>query len=281
MTVDWTDDNPHAHMALAQYSQGIPLQRKSTSVAFASGTILGSANALIASGATLDQLAYHIIIGVQQANAGATIPFARLLFNWADTASGLTIQPDEAVLCCGSSGLNFYYISGPARADSVTLQLNNLDPAQPITYSFGMSEQGHVYEYFSVEEVTQLPVIGFTRSGQKNTLSTVGSVGALLAAGATIDRLAATWGGEANIHVDNSAGTVPIQVLILDPGVIAGGVPLLGVANSGIIWGAQLPANTIADALIHLPYGSVVIRETNLSGVTPVTPTTTIMRGRI
>lgn len=281
MTVDWTDDNPHAHMALAQYSQGIPLQRKPNAIASGNNTILGGSNSLIASGAVLDQLAYHLIIGVAQQNAGATIPFARLLFNWADSASGLAIQPDEAVLCCGSSGLNFYYISGPARADSVTLQLNNLDPAQPITYSFGMSEQGHVYEYFSVEEVTQLPVIGFTRSGQKNTLSTVGSVGALLAASGTIDRLAATWGGEANVHVDNTAGTVPIEVLVLDPGVTAGGVPLLGVANSGIIWGAQVPASSTADALIHLPYGSVIIRETNLSNVTAVQPTTTIMRGRI
>jgi hypothetical protein len=153
-----------------------------------------------------------------------------------------------------------------------------LDAANILSYSFGMSQNSHVYQHFRMQEVGSAAIPQFTRAGSDNQIGVLASFGAAINAGATQDRLTSGWGGPATISVSNVNQAVAMNVFLLDPGIIAGGSPLYGVANSGIIWAFSAAIGGRVCEAITLPYGPVVIRHTN-TGANPATPTTTIIRG--
>jgi hypothetical protein len=278
MTTDWSDWNPHPHMALAQYTQRVPLARNSTGMGNNASALAGGGTTNIISGVAIDQPSFQMLIGFEYVNVAATVPFGRLKFLWQDVASGFQVDPDWAILPGGALATEFAYISGPAKADQLTIELDNLDPAQILTFSFGVSAVSHVYERFRVQEVGVSNVPQFTRPALLNQMGVLGSVGANIPVSSHIDRLASAWGGQAVLSVDNSAGAVSVLVQLLDPGIIAGGSPLYGTAGLGTVAAFLVPGGAVGNALVSLPYGPVVIRETNASAVNAVQPTTTLMR---
>lgn len=278
MTADWPDDNPSAHRALAIYSQRVPIARGVTGLNSGSSSLAASGTVNLATSLPVDQPSFQMLIGLQEGSVTATIPFGKLRFLWKDIGSGFQVDPDWAILPGGSSAINFHYISGPCKADLLTIELDNLDPAQILFYDFGISAVSHVYERFRVQQVGQQAVPQFTLAGQNNQMAVLGSVGANVAASSTVDRLCSAWGGDAHINVDNTAGTVGIQVRLIDPGIIAGGTPLYGTSGVGSIWSDSVVAGASSHAKVPLPYGPVVIREINPSSTTAVQPTTTLLR---
>lgn len=278
MTADWPDYNPSAHRAAAIYAQRVPLARNSTGIGNNSSSLAGGTKTNIISNVAIDQPSFQMLIGLEFTTLTATIPFGKLRFLWTDTASGFQVDPDWCVLSAGFNAMDFVYISGPVKADQLTIELTDLDPAQILFYDFGISAVSHVYDRFRVQEVGQPTVPGFTRAGQNNQLGVLGSVGALLAVSSTTDRLCSAWGGQAAINVDNISGAGIVQVRVIDPGIIAGGSPLYGLSGTGTIWSADVASGAVANGEFALPYGPVVIREINPNSSTTVQPTTTLMR---
>lgn len=281
MTADWPDDNPSAHRALAIYTQRVPLAHNATGVGNASGSLLGGATSNIVSAATVDQPSFQMLIGINAGVPGTTIPFARAKFQWTDTASGFGVTPDWCVMSGAVSGLNFHYIRGPVRADSLTIELDNLEPAQILSYSFGISAVSHVYEDFVIEEVGGQGVLGFTRPAQQAQMGVLGSVNASIPASGTIDRLCMAYNGKAILTSTDVGGTTGVRVQLLDPGVALGGSPILGLSNSGFLAGLDVQASPPANMEVSLPNGPVVIRQINLSSTGAQQPTTTLMRARL
>lgn len=281
MTADWPDDNPSAHRALAIYSQRVPLAHNATGIGNNSGSVLGGGNTNIVSGATFDQPSFQMLIGFNAGVPGTTIPFGRLKFKWTDTASGFTVDPDWAVCSGATSGLNFHYCRGPVRADMLTIELDNLEPAQLLSFSFGISAVSHVYEDFVMEEVGGQAVIGFTRPAQQAQMGVLGSVNAAIPASGTIDRLAIAYNGKAIFTVFNNPGPQTVRVELIDPGVTLGVGPILGLSNSGVIAVQDVTASTPGNMEVSLPNGPVVIREVNLDAGAAQQPTTTLMRARL
>lgn len=281
MTTDWSDWNPHPHMALAQYTQRVPIARNSTGMGNNNSGVIGGGTTNLISGVAIDQPSFQMLIGLEYAQVIATVPFGRMKFLWQDTASGFQVDPDWAIPAGGAAATNFYYISGPAKADALTIELDNLDPAQILSFSFGISAVSHVYERFRIQEVGGTAVPQFTRPGLNNQMGVLGSVGALIAASGTIDRLASCYGGKAIINVDNLGGTPAVEVELLDPGVIAGGSPLYGAANSGVLYSTTVAGGGSSTQEVALPYGPVVIREINVSNTVTVQPTTTLIRSEV
>lgn len=281
MTADWPDDNPSAHRALAIYSQRVPLAHNATGIGNNSGSLLGGGTTNIVSGAAFDQPSFQMLIGINAGVPGTTIPFARAKFKWTDTASGFTVDPDWCVMAGAVSGLNFHYIRGPVRADTLTIELDNLEPAQLLSYSFGISAVSHVYEDFAMEEVGGQSVFGFTRPAQQAQMGVLGSVNATLPISGTVDRLAMAYNGKAILTSTDVGDTAGVRVQLLDPGVVLGSGPILGLSNSGFLAGADVQASPPANLEVSLPNGPVVIRQINLSTTATQQPTTTLMRARL
>lgn len=278
MTTDWSDWNPHPHMALAQYTQRLPIARNSTGMGNANTSVPASGSINLISNVAIDQPSFQMLIGLEYTNVATAIPFGKMRFLWQDVASGFQVDPDWAILPGAFSAVEFVYISGPAKADQLTVELDNLDAAQILFADFGISAVSHVYERFRVQEVSGSVIPQFTRPGLNNQMGVLGSVGANVLASTHIDRLASAWGGQAVLNVDNTAGTVSIAVSLIDPGIIAGGTPLYGLAGVGAIASMTVAGGSSNTQIVSLPYGPVVIRETNLSSTTAVQPTTTLMR---
>lgn len=281
MTADWPDDNPSAHRALAIYTQRVPLAHNATGIGNGNNSLPGGGTTNIVSAVNVDQPSFHMLIGINAGVPGTTIPFAKLRFKWTDIASGFTVDPDWAVMAGAVSGLNFHYIKGPVRGDQLTLELDNLEPAQILSYSFGISAVSHVYEDFVLEEIGGQGVLGFTRPAQQAQMGVLGSVNATIAISGTVDRLAMAGNGKAILTTNNAGGVNVVRTELVDPGVVLGVGPILGLSNSGIIATIEANAQPPANMEVSLPNGPVVIREINTSAAATQTPTTTLMRARL
>ena len=280
MTVDYADwQTPEKH-ALEVYIQGVPLARKPNGVANGNAGVAAGGTVNLVTGASFDQPSFHMLIGLDYASNLTTIPFGRLKFQWTDVASGFQVDPDWAFLPGAFASVDFVYISGPARADTLTVELDNLDPGQILFYDLGISQQSHVYDQFRVREVGQPAVVGLTRAGSNNQAGILASIGANVPAGGATTRQASVWSGEAFLSCDNTAGTASITVQIIDPGLLLGGGMFYGTANSGIIASMFIPAGQSDVKQVSLPNGTVLVREVNGSATVAQTPTTTLTRSR-
>lgn len=280
MTTDYADWGTSADRALSIFNQTVPLGRKPIGIASGSSAIAASGTATLVNGVTINQPSFHMLIGFSYALPATPIPFVGLTFQWTDSASGFSVMSDEAIIPGGVSALDFHYICGPARADVLTVKAKNLDAGNIVSYSFGMSQSSHLYENFLVMEVGSTSIPQFTRAGTNNQLGVIASFGANIGAGATQDRITSAWGGPAVVDVDNTTGGQGVTVKLLDPGIVAGGSPLYGIANSGVIWAVTLATGSMESRQINLPNGPVVIRHTN-NGAAGATFTTTIIRGAL
>lgn len=278
MTADYPDWLTSADRALGIYNQTVPLGRKPIGVATNSSAIAASGTATLINNVTIGQPSFHMLIGFSYALPATPVPFVDLQFTWTDSASGFTVFTDEAILPGGVSSLDFHYICGPARADTLTVKATNLDAGNIVSYSFGASQNSHLYQHFKVMEVGNVAIPQFTRAGSQNQMGVIASFGVNIGAGATQDRIASAWSGPAVINVSNVGGGQQVNVLILDPGIIAGGAPLYGIANTGVIWARSIPAGGALSERVNLPNGPVAIRHTN-TGAANDTWTTTIIRG--
>ena len=275
---DYPDYFTPEHHALTIYQQGVPLARKPTNVGFFNNALAGGGSVALFSGQAVDQPSFQSIVYLTQQSAAATVPFGELTFTWFDAASGQGGPSDTPILAAGNLTQCKYLITGPCRGDHLTLSLNNLDPAQQLSYAVTLTQVSHVYDQLRIQEFTNVAVPGFTRPGTGPGVGVLGSIGVLLAVSSHLDRLALAWAGEAILAVDNSAGTVPVLVQLLDPGAATEAAALYGTAGTGLIAAVEVAGGQAVDQLVSLPAGPVLIREANASATTTVTPTTTLTR---
>lgn len=280
MTIDYADWNTSNDRALSIFNQTVPLGRKPVGVANGSGAIAASGVVTLVNAVTINQPSFHMLIGFSYALPATPVPFVSLVFQWTDAASGFAVASDQAILPGGVASLDFHYLCGPARADTLTVTATNLDAGNIASYSFGISQNSHVYQNFRVMEVGNPAIPQFTRAGSQNQMGVIASFGANIGAGATQDRLTSAWAGPASVSVNNTTGTQPMEAFILDPGIVAGGSPLYGIANSGIIWSSVIAAGVEVMNSLNLPNGPVVLRHVN-TGAAGNTMTTTIIRGAL
>lgn len=276
MTTDWQDYQPHPHMALAQYSQGVPLARKPSNLGFGSNSIAGGASTVLVSASNQDQPGYQMVLLLTQTSVTATIPFASVTIKWTDSASGFTTVPKVFVLPCSSPTGTFFYINGPARMDTVEIDLKNLDPAQIVSYSFSYTQNSHPWTIDRCIECGINTVPQLTRPNGNPQDGILGSSSPTIAANSHVDRLATTWTGTALVSADNTGGTSAGVIQLLDPGFVLGSSTLYGTASSGIIWAQALPAGGQFATLCALPNGPVVMRISNIGASAAITPTVTL-----
>lgn len=276
MTVDYADWTDSQDRALKIYTKGVPLARKPNGVGSGSSAIAASGHATIATG-TIDQPSFHMLIGLSYPDLLATIPFGQLQIQWTDSASGFTVAPDWVALIGGANlTLSFAYICGPARADTVTVKLFNLDPSEILSYSFGMSQTSHMYPRLRVQQVDRQTVPVFTNASFQTQYGVIGSVNTTVGTSSTLSRLMAAVNGRAIFNCDNVGNAVGVTVRLVDPGVIVPGGNLYGVAGSGIIASMGVGTANPVNTEVALPNGPVVLQVVNADATHTVQPMTTL-----
>src|SRR5579864_2008707 len=255
MTTDWADFNPHPHMALAQYSQGVPLARKPGGVGSASNTVAASGTTRLINAQIVDQPSFQSILLLTQVATGTVLPFGRVRVTWGDVASGFSAQTDTFGLVAGQNAASVAFIQGPCRGDTITVDLDNIDTVKTLTYSFGVSQVSHVYEVVRVQEVTQVAVEHFTRPSMQPQAGVLASVNTAVAVGPAANFLASAWCGRAFLMVDNSNQPNDVLVQLVDPGQIARGTPLFGTAGLCDFAAIRVAAGQADTIQVSLPNG--------------------------
>lgn len=278
MTTDWQDDQPHPHMALAQYTQGIPLARKPNNLGTTAGSLPPATTQPLFTAVAQDQPGWQMLLFLTTAIGAPTVPFCKLSFTWQDSATMLSAVTESYVLPFGTTSPCVYILDGPARLDLASASLGNLDPAVGCDIQFSYTETSHMWLVPRCLETTFVPVPQFTRPVGNPLDGVLGSMMTTIAASGHSDRLAASWAGGAMVVADNTGGTADIIVQLLDPGAVLGGSTLYGTASTGVLWGDRVAAGTSASLEAELPNGPVVMRVTNTSASVSVSPTVTLLR---
>ena len=276
MTVDWQDYQPHPHMALAQYSQGVPLARKPNNLGSVSSSLGAGATTTLITATNQDQPGYQAVIFLTQTNVAAAIPFCILTLTWTDSASGFSATPKQFILPAGFGSASVFYISGPARMDTVTMTLKNLDPASFVSFSFTYTQNSHMWLIDRCAEVTLANVPQFTRANGNPIIGILGSSNPSVGIGFTSNRLMATWTGRCQVTVDDVGGSGSVTVRLTDPGAILGGPTLYSTASSGILWSMTVAPGSPQSFEADLPNGPVVAQTTNNSNTSAISPTVTV-----
>lgn len=139
---DWQAPSAHAQQ-IAQ--QGVPLLTKSSSVFFAPAQVIGANGTFTRANLPVSQIGYEFVIVAQVPNT-ATVPFLRVRLTWNDSGSAQIVGDDYWVQPMSSVAPGWQCVGrGPSKADLVTINITNLDPAQSATVLICLLNNSRVY----------------------------------------------------------------------------------------------------------------------------------------
>lgn len=262
---------PGSTIAVEASNTGIPLLRFAQNLNNATSQVLpAGAKVTLVNNVAVIQPSFEFVLWTQFLLAPA-LPFARLIISWKDSTGNFQTQADSVVVPGGTGAFAIFYITGPIRGEFMKVELQNLDAANALTYSFTDNQTSHVYEELRVLEVNGVAVSGFTRPGLDPTVGVLGSMGAPITPTSTLTRLPCVWAGTAMLSVDNQTGANAAKVSISDPGG-NGANSLYNTAGAADFAAFVVPAAGTLNQEIALPNGPVIFNVTNLGGAGNISP---------
>lgn len=262
---------PGSTIAVEASNTGIPLLRFAQNLNNATSQVLPAGTKVtLVNNVAVIQPSFEFVLWTQFLLAPA-LPFARLIISWKDSTGNFLTQADSVVVPGGTGAFAIFYITGPIRGEFMKVELQNLDAANALTYSFTDNQTSHVYEELRVLEVNGVAVSGFTRPGLDPTVGVLGSMGAPITPTSTLTRLPCVWAGTAMLSVDNQAGANAAKISISDPGG-NGANSLYNTAGAADFAAFVVPAAGTLNQEIALPNGPVIFNVTNLGGAGNISP---------
>lgn len=224
----------------------------------------------------INQPGYELVIGLNSVANSLSAPFSILIIQWIDSVSGIEIAADEFFLPCGNNPASgqFYYLSGPCKADQVKMSLENNDPAAAMSAIFTANVNSHIYTWDRVFQPSYggFGVHGFTNSGGAPSFGVIVERQPTILPGVTDATLPALYNGKVALHVNNVLGANSLYVTLQDPGSLYGG-------GAGCSFFADIVATGQSlDATLTLPNGPVLLNIKNNGSSGNVTPDVSIIR---
>lgn len=127
---------------------GIPALRGTTQLGQASAqSLAASGTVTLLNNVNVVKPSFEAVLKLNLPSAAGTVPFAILGVGWQDAATGLQVGFKQYVLTAGNGPANplMFYLSGPCRGNQLVLTLQNLDPAQILTYTWMFNVISHIY----------------------------------------------------------------------------------------------------------------------------------------
>lgn len=255
---------------------GVPVLRGTTNIGVAIAQTIGaSVLSTLVSNFPIAKPSFETILQLNLPAGVGTVPFAILGINWSDSNTGLTVGFKQYVLTAGNGPSNVltYYISGPCRGNQLSITLQNLDPAQTLTYTIAINQTSHVY---SVDRLLQ-PSYATTAPITFQNPAGNPSKGALLLTQPTIAqntstaRLSACCNAKAKISIDNSGGALQMAVNLNDPGGVYN-----GAAAGQALYKFVVAAGGATVNEIQFPNGPFSVSMSAAAGAGSITPSVAI-----
>lgn len=271
VTPDAPDWAPHVALAAQVAATGVPLLRATN--------VLGNGPALalppglavtLLDHMAITQPGYEGMFAVNLPAGQGTVPFATMIFNWSDSASGLGVDSEFFLLTEGNGPANAlqYYVRGPCHGDQLTVTVTNLDPAVAGTLTGALNQTSHVWlSHRIIQPVyAQGSPIGWSNPSGTPALGMIAASAPTLAASASTDRLTAAYSGKAVLSLINQTAGVTVLVALRDPGTLYSGNSQQRYA------GVELAGPASAAVEVALPHGPLDMQVVNTSATTAVTP---------
>lgn len=221
---------------------GVPLLARATSLVHA-GLALAAGGSLTLGPYAITQISYEAALWLNIPGA-ATVPFCRVLIDWIDSASGLTVAQDTWWLAAGNAGAVKTAGTGPAKADQMQITLTNADPAQEISGSYAFTQSSRFFARDSWQSIVFPGVPAYTLPGSDSTADLLAATTISIGAGESISRLMPLFNGTAQISLGAPSGDSGLLTITpVDP----------GVTTTGPIYQAAVAAGNHLNDSIGLP----------------------------
>lgn len=218
---DYADyQTPQAH-ASAIASTGAPLLRLTgAGTANNSQTLGGASSVNLLTALPWSQPGWEVTILLNLPAAAGTKPWAVLAFTWLDPSGVYQTGSDNVILTAGNGPTNalLFFGRGPAKGGQLTLVLQNIDPAQTLTYSWGIFPASNVWgdtRWKQLSYAATAPV-GFSNPGGDPVNGIIAAIKPTLVNGSPQSRLIALANGEWSVATDNSGQANSVTVTIAD-----------------------------------------------------------------
>jgi hypothetical protein len=257
---------------------GVPLLRRAVLLGSAAGLNLpANANTVILANTSVPQPSYEAGFSLNLPAGAGTVPFANINFFWIDPASGNVLDNEWFNIPAGNGAANpiTTYVSGPARAGTLQIQVNNMDPAQAMTLTWSIYHTGQVFTRDRLLQpfyAAAAAPIGFTNPAGIPAAGLLAAMAPVLGPLATTSRLVAAWNGITKLGIDNSAQANAVKVSLQDP------------ANTfSSLAGTTLFTQVVAAAAtsyfeITFPNGPLLLSERNQGASGNISPTVTLTK---
>jgi hypothetical protein len=192
---------------------GVPLLSKPTIVGQPAGTIGASATVTPISSQPVSQTGYEIAVSLQ-VSAAATDPGVLATLTWTDSVSGQTVASEQWILGAASAAAQLYCGTGPTKGDTLTITLQNLDPAQSVTYSLSLTQNSRLYVRDDWRQLTNNAVPGQTVNASANPAANLLlSVSTNVAASTAISRLIPLYAGRVTFNFQGGNAGSQLEIL--------------------------------------------------------------------
>lgn len=255
---------------------GVPVLRGTTNIGVAIAQTIGaSVLSTLVSNFPITKPSFESILQLNIPAGVGTVPFAILGINWSDSNTGLTVGFKQYVLTAGNGPSNVltFYISGPCRGNQLSVTLQNLDPAQTLTYTIAINQTSHVY---TVDRLLQpsyasTPPIGFTNPAGNPSKGALFLTQPTIAQNTSTGRLSACCNAKAKISIDNSGGALQLAVNLNDPGSVYNGANANQALYKFLVAGGAASVNEI-----QFPNGPLLVNMSAAAGSGSITPSVAI-----
>lgn len=210
----------------------------------------------------INQPSYDIVVELQIA-AGATIPWLILELAWTDTSLGIAVVTAETwVLPVTAGGVNVFSGRGITKGSSLSVQMTNLDPAENVTMSYGVTQHSRIVNRDDIRSLGFNGATGFNAAPSDMTTGVVTMWQPTIAGGANTTVLLPLFAGKVQFSLQEAAQAS--RFLIRAPGEsVAGGANL---ASAALLDTGPIAANTPYTATVTLPKTACSLELLNTGG---------------
>lgn len=224
----------------------------------------------------IDQPGYEAMFELSSATGALTVPFAELTVTWTDSVSGLAIATDYFILTCpnGFTQPLVYYISGPAKGDLVSMNIQNMDPAGAMTLNYTANVNSHIYTWDRILQPSYsagVPV-GYTNPAGNPGLGIIGMAAPSTPAGATSFRLLAVYNGKVMLSATNFGQANSARISLEDPATLYSSI------STGALFDITLASGGQYSGELILPNGPVLLSIHNAGGSGAIAPVVSITK---
>ena len=239
---------------------GVPLLNKKNLLDSQSNNALAHGTSYLSPTLTITQPSYDFSLQVS-VPAGTTKPWLQVSLSWSDSAIGVpTIVEETWYLSCGSAGLQSFGGHGITKGDRLSVQIINLDTAQTMTFTYGISQNSRIVTRDDIRQIAYNTTNGFSPCPNDITSNVLAMWTPTVTAGTPLAVLMPLYSGKAKLVVQPEPQ--PPRLVITAPAEVAAGA-FGPITNSSLFDTGTIPASTVFNGEIALPKSPCLLTLTN------------------